>query len=224
MTRHDAGSTLVEAVGGGEAGEQPGQRVEVAGAGVVAERDGERRLVLAGDADFAIGVPGVGRFRTNVYQQRGSLAYAFRAVPSDRVEVSYAMVYPAATILSTAAGSSSRTPSGVQALATSSATQKLLCDPRDEQFLALHLRAQVRQLRGRDAVQRLHPPGEDALAADAHVQALHVALGIHVDAVPADNAPLLRLPDFEVGKTGVERSHERTLRGLPLLFSSSRKR
>ncbi len=30
-----------------------------------------------------------------------------------------------------------------------------------------------------------------------------------------DNEPLLRLPDFEVGKTGVERSHESTLRGLP---------
>src|SRR5687768_16080109 len=32
------------------------------------------------DADFAIGVPGVGRFRVNVYQQRGSLAYAFRLI------------------------------------------------------------------------------------------------------------------------------------------------
>lgn len=30
-----------------------------------------------------------------------------------------------------------------------------------------------------------------------------------------DDEPLLRLPDFEVGKTGVERSHERALRGLP---------
>ncbi|MES2143332.1 MAG: penicillin-binding protein 2, partial [Pseudomonadota bacterium] len=27
--------------------------------------------------------------------------------------------------------------------------------------------------------------------------------------------PLLRLPDFEVGKTGIERIHERTLRGVP---------
>ncbi|MFQ6046535.1 MAG: type IV pilus twitching motility protein PilT [Gemmatimonadales bacterium] len=33
------------------------------------------------EADFAIGVPGVGRFRTNVYQQRGSLAFVFRAIP-----------------------------------------------------------------------------------------------------------------------------------------------
>ena len=33
------------------------------------------------EADFAIGVPGVGRLRTNVYQQRGTLAFAFRAIP-----------------------------------------------------------------------------------------------------------------------------------------------
>ncbi len=33
------------------------------------------------EADFAIGVPGVGRFRTNVYQQRGTLAFAFRGIP-----------------------------------------------------------------------------------------------------------------------------------------------
>ncbi len=32
------------------------------------------------EADFAIGVPGIGRFRVNVYQQRGSMAYAFRAI------------------------------------------------------------------------------------------------------------------------------------------------
>ncbi len=32
------------------------------------------------EADFAIGVPGVGRFRVNMYQQRGSIAYAFRAI------------------------------------------------------------------------------------------------------------------------------------------------
>jgi twitching motility protein PilT len=33
------------------------------------------------EADFAIGVPGVGRFRTNVYQQRGTVAFAFRSIP-----------------------------------------------------------------------------------------------------------------------------------------------
>ncbi|MDH3569247.1 MAG: PilT/PilU family type 4a pilus ATPase, partial [Gemmatimonadota bacterium] len=33
------------------------------------------------EADFAIGVPGVGRFRTNVYQQRGTLAFVFRSIP-----------------------------------------------------------------------------------------------------------------------------------------------
>ena len=33
------------------------------------------------EADFAIGVPGVGRFRTNIYQQRGTLAFALRVIP-----------------------------------------------------------------------------------------------------------------------------------------------
>jgi twitching motility protein PilT len=33
------------------------------------------------ECDFAIGVPGIGRFRCNVYQQRGSLCYAMRAIP-----------------------------------------------------------------------------------------------------------------------------------------------
>ena len=33
------------------------------------------------EADFGIGVPGVGRFRTNVYLQRGSIAFVFRAIP-----------------------------------------------------------------------------------------------------------------------------------------------
>jgi twitching motility protein PilT len=33
------------------------------------------------EADFALGVPGIGRFRVNAFQQRGTIAYAFRAVP-----------------------------------------------------------------------------------------------------------------------------------------------
>jgi len=33
------------------------------------------------ESDFAIGVPGVGRFRTNIYQQRGTLAFALRSIP-----------------------------------------------------------------------------------------------------------------------------------------------
>src|SRR5437764_8171285 len=33
------------------------------------------------ECDFAIGVPGIGRFRVNVYQQRGSLCFAMRAIP-----------------------------------------------------------------------------------------------------------------------------------------------
>ena len=33
------------------------------------------------EADFALGVPGIGRFRVNAFQQRGTIAYAFRIVP-----------------------------------------------------------------------------------------------------------------------------------------------
>ncbi len=33
------------------------------------------------ECDYAVSVPGVGRFRVNAYQQRGTIAYAFRAVP-----------------------------------------------------------------------------------------------------------------------------------------------
>ena len=33
------------------------------------------------EADFGIGVPGIGRFRTNVYQQRGTVAFSLRAIP-----------------------------------------------------------------------------------------------------------------------------------------------
>ena len=36
------------------------------------------------EADFALGVPGIGRFRVNVYQQRGTIAYAFRVIPFRR--------------------------------------------------------------------------------------------------------------------------------------------
>jgi twitching motility protein PilT len=33
------------------------------------------------ESDFAIGVPGVGRFRVNIYWQRGTLAFALRIIP-----------------------------------------------------------------------------------------------------------------------------------------------
>ena len=33
------------------------------------------------EADFATGVPGIGRFRMNAYQQRGTIAFAIRTVP-----------------------------------------------------------------------------------------------------------------------------------------------
>src|SRR5947208_2771875 len=36
-----------------------------------------KEFVESKEADFGIGVPGIGRFRTNVYQQRGSIAFAF---------------------------------------------------------------------------------------------------------------------------------------------------
>ncbi|HEX7241912.1 MAG TPA: type IV pilus twitching motility protein PilT [Longimicrobiaceae bacterium] len=33
------------------------------------------------EIDFAIGVQGLGRFRTNIFQQRGTMGYSFRAIP-----------------------------------------------------------------------------------------------------------------------------------------------
>jgi twitching motility protein PilT len=33
------------------------------------------------EADFATGVPGIGRFRVNAYQQRGTIAFAIRTIP-----------------------------------------------------------------------------------------------------------------------------------------------
>ncbi|MEO6331509.1 MAG: ATPase, T2SS/T4P/T4SS family, partial [Gemmatimonadaceae bacterium] len=32
------------------------------------------------EADFALGVPGIGRFRVNAYHQRGTIAFAFRII------------------------------------------------------------------------------------------------------------------------------------------------
>jgi twitching motility protein PilT len=46
------------------------------------------------EADFAIGVPGVGRFRTNIYQQRGTLAFAFRVIPYEVKTVKELMLPP----------------------------------------------------------------------------------------------------------------------------------
>ncbi len=40
-----------------------------------------REFTETKEADFGIGVPGIGRFRTNVYQQRGTVAFAFRGIP-----------------------------------------------------------------------------------------------------------------------------------------------
>jgi twitching motility protein PilT len=41
----------------------------------------QREFIELKEADFALGVPGVCRFRVNAYQQRGTIAYAFRVVP-----------------------------------------------------------------------------------------------------------------------------------------------
>ncbi len=46
------------------------------------------------EADFAIGVPGVGRFRTNVFQQRGTLAFVFRAIPYEVKTVEQLLLPP----------------------------------------------------------------------------------------------------------------------------------
>jgi twitching motility protein PilT len=42
------------------------------------EEFGKRR-----EADFAIALKGLGRFRVNIFQQRGTLSFAFRAIPVD---------------------------------------------------------------------------------------------------------------------------------------------
>ncbi|MCC6317777.1 MAG: type IV pilus twitching motility protein PilT [Gemmatimonadaceae bacterium] len=40
------------------------------------------------EADFATGVPGIGRFRVNAYQQRGTIAFAIRTVPHQAKSIS----------------------------------------------------------------------------------------------------------------------------------------
>jgi twitching motility protein PilT len=46
-----------------------------------------REFAEAKEADFGIGVPGIGRFRTNVYQQRGTVAFALRAIPYEVLSI-----------------------------------------------------------------------------------------------------------------------------------------
>ena len=41
-----------------------------------------REFVEMREADFAINVPGIGRFRANVHYQRGTLAASIRLLPS----------------------------------------------------------------------------------------------------------------------------------------------
>ena len=40
-----------------------------------------KEFAEAREADFATGVPGIGRFRVNVYQQRGTICFALRTIP-----------------------------------------------------------------------------------------------------------------------------------------------
>ena len=40
-----------------------------------------REFAETKEMDFGIGVPGIGRFRTNLYNQRGTVAFALRAIP-----------------------------------------------------------------------------------------------------------------------------------------------
>ena len=40
------------------------------------------------EADFATGIPGIGRFRVNAYQQRGTIAFAVRTVPHQAKSIS----------------------------------------------------------------------------------------------------------------------------------------
>ncbi len=46
-----------------------------------------REFAESKEADFGIGVPGIGRFRTNVYQQRGTVAFALRAIPYEVLSI-----------------------------------------------------------------------------------------------------------------------------------------
>ncbi|HET9733032.1 MAG TPA: type IV pilus twitching motility protein PilT [Acidimicrobiales bacterium] len=45
--------------------------------------EASHRLETAGEADFALSMPGLGRFRVNVFRQRGSMAMAVRRVRSE---------------------------------------------------------------------------------------------------------------------------------------------
>jgi twitching motility protein PilT len=47
------------------------------------------------ESDFALAVPGIGRFRVNAYQQRGTIAYAFRTVPFQAKTISELNLPPA---------------------------------------------------------------------------------------------------------------------------------
>ncbi len=49
---------------------------------VIMTEEQQKRFLARKELDFAIGVPGLGRFRVNCFIQRGSIAIAMRAIPS----------------------------------------------------------------------------------------------------------------------------------------------
>jgi twitching motility protein PilT len=54
----------------------------------------KERFEKAREVDLAYGVPGLGRFRVNVFSQRGSISLVFRAIPFDIKDVDELMLPP----------------------------------------------------------------------------------------------------------------------------------
>src|SRR3989454_1074455 len=104
------------------------------------------------EADFAIGVPGVGRFRTNVYQQRGTVAFAFRAIPYEVKTIKdlslppvmeEIALKPRGLALVTALKAAATGPLVFSTLHTTDATQSI---PRVISFFPPHQHEEVRHL------------------------------------------------------------------------------
>ena len=63
-----------------QAGPAEGTRLKALAEQIMTSRQVQESADIR-EADCAIGVPGMGRFRTNVFQQRGTLSFVFRAIP-----------------------------------------------------------------------------------------------------------------------------------------------
>ncbi|HLM73214.1 MAG TPA: twitching motility protein PilT, partial [Polyangiaceae bacterium] len=55
--------------------------MEAAALILLGERPARDKIGSLHEVSFAYQAPGIGRFRVNVYQQRGTIAYALRAIP-----------------------------------------------------------------------------------------------------------------------------------------------